>query len=127
MRLDIAMVMEQVLKEGIIDMTNVSTQYAFYTDADVLFMGGGGDISTCTLPLPAMVSLSPQTGRGSAENSGVMAFNISAWRQEFPAFLEYGKRHKFAFVAFDQGGLARVNGFFGGSWGGAVCGSPPGG
>ena len=59
MRLDIPIVVERLVEEGMVDLSNVSTSYALYTDTDVLFMGhkvaandGSSWLSPSGEPLP---------------------------------------------------------------------------
>jgi hypothetical protein len=40
MRLDIPLVVERIEEEGLLDLSNVTMEYALYTDTDVLFLGG---------------------------------------------------------------------------------------
>lgn len=110
LRLDIPRVVAMIAAEGLMPLANVSTAYALYTDADVMFTGRAphADVSTCTQPLPQLVRLGPQHAHGTAENSGVLLLNVSAWGGELPAFVEYGRRKDFQFSQFDQG--ARVGG-----------------
>ncbi len=101
LRLDIPIVMKALEAWGLVDMANVSTTYALYTDADVMFVGS--DLSTCTLPLPDQLSLGPEHEKGQPKNSGVMVFNVPAVRNELPNFLRYGRDNNFSFPVYDQG------------------------
>ncbi|GAB4814882.1 hypothetical protein N2152v2_001928 [Parachlorella kessleri] len=102
LRLDIPLVMDSIVAEDLVDLTNVSTTHVLYTDADVMFVGD--DVSTCTMPLPEQLSMSPQHVKGRPENSGVMVFNVPSFREEFPSFLQHGREQKFKFV-YDNGWL----------------------
>lgn len=108
LRLDITRVVARILAEGQIPLANVSSTYALYTDADVMFTGQGShaDISTCTQPLPRLIRLGPQHARGTSENSGVLLLNISSWGAELPPFVEYGRLRDFRFGQYDQGARA---------------------
>ena len=127
LRLDIPYLVDAIAAEGRIPLANVSTAYALYTDADVMFTGRGRhrDVSTCTQPPPQLIRLSPQHARGTAENSGVLLFNVSAWKDELPAFVEYGRQKNFRFGAYDNGGW--VAGWLGGQAGERVGGRLAGG
>ena len=98
----------------------------------MIFLGRGpdsaaphpGDVSTCTFPLPRLFSLGPEFHRGRYENSGVMMFNLPAFRAELPAMVRFGASKDFVEgfnPGYDQGGWVGgwVDGF-GGSWRGGA-------
>jgi len=82
----------------------LACRLALYTDADVLFMGKPGqDLSTCSMPRPQLLMVSPQGRRGTPTNSGVLLFNVPAWRAELPRLVRFGREGRFDFPAHDQG------------------------
>ena len=76
-----------------------------YTDADVLFMGQPGqDLSTCSMPRPQLLMVSPEATRGTATNTGVILYNVRAARAALPQLVQFGRERRFDFPAHDQGG-----------------------
>ncbi|PSC70643.1 Glycosyl transferase family 8 [Micractinium conductrix] len=96
LRLDVPMVMDEIVQGRLVDTHNVSTMWALYTDLDVTFMGGGpapgphpGDVSTCTVVLPPLFTLGPEGFREQVTNSGVMVIQVEQMRKEMPSIVQY--------------------------------------
>ena len=74
--------------------------HVLYTDTDVMFLK---DINSCNLPRPRVLSLGPENVQGQKANTGVVAINVSAFREELPGIVDLGRAKQWQFVALDQG------------------------
>jgi hypothetical protein len=61
------------------------------------------DINSCNLPRPRILSLGPQDVQGEKRNTGVIAINVSAFREELPGVIDMGRAGQWQFTSFDQG------------------------
>jgi hypothetical protein len=61
------------------------------------------DINSCNLPRPRILSLGPQAVQKEKRNTGVMAINVSAFREELPGVIDLGRAEQWQFTSFDQG------------------------
>ena len=65
---------------GIVDASEVETEYILWTDPDVVFLQ---DIGSCRLPRPHALSIGPDSDQGGIGNCGVIYFNVSAYTSIF--------------------------------------------
>ncbi len=95
------------------DLSNTSTSYVLYTDADVLFGVGGPagalrtDLSTCSVPAPQLMMLGREKAMGAPWDTGVLLINVPGLRRELPKLLQYGRDAHFDFPGWEQGAWRR--------------------
>ena len=98
LRLDIPVVIESVRQMAAQKNNQVRTDYCIYTDSDVFFH------KITPWVYPAFISMGPEGMKHTKpENSGVMHMNVTAFRAELPALLDFAVGKKWNFVAGDQG------------------------
>jgi len=90
LRLDIPLVMNDKLQLP----ADVDTTVALYTDVDVMFLR---DISTCSLPKPAVLALGAEVRRNTLTNTGVMFLNLNGMREHLAPLLDFARAHQFEF------------------------------
>lgn len=97
LRLDIPIIIDELVHR-VANHAQISSQYAMYTDCDVLFH------SLPVMIKPPVISLGAQWWKNTKENSGVMFLNITALRTQMPACLAYAvaKNWTFKFPGYDQ-------------------------
>ena len=100
LRVDIRAIMSRVekmfatLKEDGHHVPEYSKDYILWTDPDVIF---AGDINSCTLPKPLILSIGPEAGMGEAINYGVIYFNVRAFSDLSLGMLKWAKQERFHF------------------------------
>ncbi len=103
MRLEIGLVIEDLVKQGKLDPSKVDVEYVLYADTDVLFLQ---DINSCSLHNPSIALIGPEFIRGQLgdqANAGVIYINVTAWNRHHSAIIEHGRSGKWEHVALDQG------------------------
>lgn len=86
-RLDIAAIMEKVRAEvKARQLANIDTEYALWSDPDVLFEQ---DINSCSLPKPRLVSIGAETIPGTVANCGVMYYHVDAFGKTLNSLLDF--------------------------------------
>lgn len=133
MRLEIPLLVDQLLADKSLDLGNTSTTYALYTDTDVLFLGGSGgsgdegggssgggsgsgggaggssrgggssDLSTCGVPAPQLVMVGREKVHGAPWDTGVVLVNVPALRAALPRVLAYAEEAGWDFPGAEQG------------------------
>ena len=98
-RLDIPVIMDTYIRPTI-NSTDVDLDYVLYTDTDVLFLK---DINELSIPKPKVISIGPQLHKNRQGNSGVLYFNVTAYRSHFDNLIEFACLKKWKFNALDQG------------------------
>ena len=91
------------------ELAAVDKEHVLWTDPDVIFRG---DIDSCTLAKPQILSVGPEFRMGFAENYGVIYFNVSGYRSAHEDLIAWARHHHFHFD-HDQN-------LFLGYWGSAV-------
>ena len=102
-RLEVGLVIVDLVLQGKIDSSKVDVDYILYADTDVLFLQ---DINSCSLHRPSIALIGPEFDRGQVvdqANAGVMYLNVSAWNSHHSAIIQHGKSGSWEFVALDQG------------------------
>lgn len=101
LRLDIPLLVRQLVSEGHTFLQNATTDYALWTDTDVLFPGP--DMTSCSVELPPLISMELTSQDRWWGNSGVLVMNVKAMEEVLPAMVRFGARHLFKFNDLDQG------------------------
>ncbi len=70
------------------------TQHILWTDPDVIFEQ---PIDSCTLPEPYILSVGPEVGMGTANNYGVIYFNLAGYSAMLPDMLKWAKEKSYHF------------------------------
>ncbi|KAK9840626.1 hypothetical protein WJX81_005387 [Elliptochloris bilobata] len=75
-----------------------------WTDPDVLF---SGDINTCSLSMPRLLSIGPEAAPGVPGNYGTVYFNVSAYAALFDGLVAWAVARRFEFD-HDQNALLQA-------------------